>query len=160
MVINLTISELTDSLKVLLIEDNPMDARLISEYIKLAKFADIELITVDRVSNGLKMISKENFNIILLDLSLPDATKLEALDKIMAFTRDIPIIILTGMKDEGVAITAVHKGAEDYLVKGDFNKDSLIRSILYAVERNKAQVEIKRNEALIDSAIEALSHPF
>ena len=160
MVLNLTISELTNKLNVLLIEDNPMDARLISEYFELSKFVDIYLITTDRVSNGLKLISKEDFDIILLDLTLPDATKLEALDRIMAFTTDIPIIILTGMKDEKLAITAVQKGAEDYLVKGSFNRDSLNRALIYAVERNRTRKEIVKNKNFLESTIEAINHPF
>jgi len=154
------ITQKIENLKVLMIEDSPTDARLISEYIKLSKLVEIELIDADRVSTGLKKISNDNFDVLLLDLSLPDANRLEALEKITAFTKDLPIIVLTGLKDEEIAISAVKKGAQDYLVKGNFTKDSLIRSIIYAVERNKAQKELKKQKMLLESAINALNNPF
>lgn len=142
----MTLSQENDKLKVLMIEDNPTDTRLIYEFLRQAKLADIELKATDRVSTGLEMIQSENFDVLLLDMSLPDAINLEALEKIIAHTADLPIVILTGLDDEEIALSAVQKGAQDYLIKGDFNQNSLFRSIIYAIERSRAQIAIKESE--------------
>ena len=92
------------------------------------------------------MISENNFDLILLDLFLPDAKNLEALEKIIHFTPDIPIIILTGLGDEELGISAVRIGAQDYLIKGEFDGPQLNRSLRYARERKMAELELRESE--------------
>lgn len=152
----MTVNEESNKLKVLMIEDNPMDTRYIYELLKDTKLAEIELTDTDRVSRGLEMMSTENFDVLLLDLSLPDATNLEALEKIITYTNELPIVVLTGKVDEEQAITAVQRGAQDYLLKGHFDKDLLIRAILYSIERNKIKRELKKSEEKYKSLFEGM----
>ena len=127
----------TDRYKVLLIEDNPVDSKLIQEQLKHAKTANFKLQDTDKASTGLELLADEPFDVVLLDLSLPDASELEALDRIIDYNHDLPIVILTGMRDEELAISALRKGAQDYIIKGQFDVNLLIRAIHYAVERKE-----------------------
>lgn len=135
-----------DSYNILLIEDNPIDRKLIHEFLEQSKLIDFELKETDHLSSGLQMLSEEPFDAILLDLFLPDAKKLEALDKIIDLKTDLPIIILTGLGDEDIGITAVRRGAQDFLEKGDFDGSLLIRSITYAIERKRAEKALRESE--------------
>ncbi len=134
----------TKNIKILLIEDNPADARLITEMIWDTDAHTFEVKQVDRLSAGLELLSGEEFDVILLDLSLPDSRGMNTFDKIETGFTDIPVVILTGLKDEDLAVTAVSKGAQDYLVKGEVNSTLLRRSIHYAIERKKLMVELKK----------------
>lgn len=136
----------TDSHKVLLIEDNPIDRKLIQEFLKTDVLKRFHLTEANKLESALQLLSQENFDIILLDLYLPDARNLEALDKILSYKAEIPIIILTGLSDEDLSISAVRKGAQDYLIKGDFNRLLLIRSIMYSMERKQAEIALKESE--------------
>ena len=136
----------TDSFKVLLIEDNPIDRKLIQDFLKNDVLKRFHLTEVNKLESGLQLLSQENFDIILLDLYLPDAKNLEALDKILSYKDEIPIIILTGLSDEDLSVSAVRKGAQDYLIKGDFNRLLLIRTIMYSIERKEAEIALKESE--------------
>lgn len=124
-------------LKVLLIEDNPGDARLIQEMLSEAKDILFELECVDRLSAGFEIISAGGIDIVLLDLSLPDSAGLETLTKTHTSAPEVPIIVLTGLDDKALGFEAVRKGAQDYLTKGEATTALLSRAIQYAVERNR-----------------------
>ena len=130
-------------IKVLLIEDNPNDA----EYIRrlLSKREHIEIENTDRLSSGIEHLSGKKFDIVLCDLGLPDSRGIEALIRIHAFYPDLPVIVLTGLSDEGLAATAVRSGAQDYLVKDQLDLNSLLRSIHYSIERQKLMSELDNN---------------
>ncbi|HEX7364714.1 MAG TPA: PAS domain S-box protein [Dehalococcoidia bacterium] len=132
--------------KVLLIEDNPGDVRLIREMLAEVKGVSYNLVSAGRLSAGLEYLTKQRFDVILLDLGLPDSQGLETLDKIFAKTPTIPIVVLTGLDDEATANEAVHKGAQDYLLKGDINSRALSRVIRYAVERKQAEKTLRESE--------------
>jgi len=132
--------------KILLIEDNPLDRKIIHEYISTNTLERYEVIEADRLSTGLELISEYNFDLILLDLFLPDAGNLEALEKIIAYNPDIPIIILTGLGDEELGISAVRIGAQDYLIKGEFNGSLLNRALRYARERKISEFALRESE--------------
>jgi len=136
----------TDSFKVLLIEDNPIDRKLIQDFLKNDVLKRFHLTETNKLESGLQLLSQENFDIILLDLYLTDARNLEALDKILSYKAEIPIIILTGLSDDDLGVSAVRKGAQDYLIKGDFNRLVLIRSIMYSIERKEAEIALKESE--------------
>ncbi|MBI2821804.1 MAG: response regulator, partial [Acidobacteria bacterium] len=104
------------SLSVLLIEDNPGDARLIQEALAEAPAERFQLVHAERLSSGVARLSEENFDLILLDLSLPDGDRLETLVKLRAHEPNLPVVVLTGLSDEAMAIQAVQAGAQDYLV--------------------------------------------
>jgi signal transduction histidine kinase len=128
-------------IRVLLIEDNPGDARLVEEMFKEVGANQFVVKHVEGIGQGLASLAEELFQIILLDLSLPDGYGLGTHQRIQSAASHIPIVILTGLDDERVALQAVQEGAQDYLVKGQMNSTLLIRSIRYAIERKRASKE-------------------
>ena len=111
--------------KILMIEDNPVDRELVYELLKHDKHVEYYLRSTYRLSAGTQLLMEEDFDALLLDLSLPDTKKLDALEKLINCIKDLPTIILTGLDDEDLAISSVQKGAQDYLVKGRFDRYSL-----------------------------------
>ena len=105
------------NVKILLIEDNPGDARLIKEMLAEAPDVSFELESANRLSAGLKCLDKETPDVILLDIGLPDSQGLDTLKKVYAQAKVVPIVVLTGLEDEAVGVEAVQQGAQDYLVK-------------------------------------------
>jgi CheY-like chemotaxis protein len=130
------------SIQVLLIEDNATDATLIKEILSDAR-EDIKVTTVSRLSEARDIVFRHYINVILLDLGLPDSQGLDTLTQALAFSEGVPIIVLTGNTDEALGTEAARMGAQDYLVKGEVTVDNVQRSILYAIERKKAQDAIK-----------------
>jgi len=118
--------------KILLIEDNPGDVRLIREMLINVSDFPFHLECADRLSTGLACLAKGGIGVVLLDLSLPDSQGLDSLAKVSVQAPDVPIIMLTGLDDERVAMKAVEKGAQDYLVKGRVVGSLIVRSIRYA----------------------------
>jgi signal transduction histidine kinase len=133
-------------IRLLLIEDNPADARLIREILAEA-VANFSLCIAERLDQGLGFLTEQAFDLILLDLNLPDSSGLETLRKTCSKAPSIPVIILTGLADEQLSLDAIREGASDYLVKGDVSASLIVRSIRYAMERNQAEEERKRLEA-------------
>lgn len=137
--------------KILLIEDNPADARLIDEMFKEIKAHEYELIIKKNLQEGFNYLNNNEIDILLLDLSLPDSTGLETFQKAHANDPQLPIVILSGLEDEDVAIRAVRQGAQDYFVKGDINSRILSRAMSYAIERKNTEKElIKNHDELIN----------
>ena len=109
---------LNKKLKILLIEDDPGDAHLIRKMLIESKIACFELEHFDRLSTGLEHLAQMEIDLILLDLNLPDSQGLDTFVKAHAKAQVIPVIVLTGLEDENLAIKSISKGAQDYLVKG------------------------------------------
>jgi diguanylate cyclase (GGDEF)-like protein len=130
------------ALRVLSIEDNPGDAILVREMLRDASPDGFALENADRLSTAVASLLKGSVDCVLLDLSLPDAEGLEALAQVRTVALDVPIIVLTGRTDEVLAVQAVHEGAQDYLIKGQVDARLLSRSINYAIERKRAEVEL------------------
>ncbi len=145
---------------VLLIQDNEDDACMTGETLTELTALDIELEWVDRLERGLTRLAEDKIDVVLLDLSLPDSHGLETLDKIQRQTPDVPVIVLTHLDDEAMAVQAVRRGAQDYLVKGRSDGLLLMRAIRYAIERNQAEKAVRDSEArlraIIDTALDAL----
>ncbi|WP_414754980.1 response regulator [Anabaena sp. CCY 9910] len=140
-------------IKVLLVEDNPGDAFLIQELIKEVNTAHLELYPVERLSEALKILASDTsdgslppFDVMLLDLSLPDSQGIDTFVRANRETNLLPIIVLTGIDDENLALTAMQKGAQDYLVKGQVTGDLLVRSIRYAIERQRVEKALRHSE--------------
>lgn len=127
--------------RILLIEDNPGDARLIKEYLGEVTGIIFELDLAASLSEGLEHLDGKDA--ILLDLALPDSTGLDTFKKIHSLSPAIPIIVLTGTDDDALALKAVHEGAQDYLVKGQVSSQLLGRSIRYAIERKRISEELE-----------------
>ena len=136
--------------KVLLIEDNSADARFISEMFKEIKTPEYELTHVKRLDEGLKFLNNDSYDVLLLDLSLPDSTGLSTFEKAHEHDPELPIVILSGLDDEEIAVKAVREGAQDYLMKGEVSARLLSRSINYAIERYKSEQELieSRNDLI------------
>ncbi|OGQ36866.1 MAG: hypothetical protein A3A85_03865 [Deltaproteobacteria bacterium RIFCSPLOWO2_01_FULL_42_9] len=132
-------------IKILLIEDNPADARLLREMLIDSGGKDIFSLThVIRLSEALERHRAEGFDIALLDLMLPDSLGIETFLKLYKQMPGIPVVVLSGLADEGMAVKAVREGAQDYLVKGQVDSNMLARSIRYAIERKQAGGEAKK----------------
>ncbi|MBN2516093.1 MAG: PAS domain S-box protein [Deltaproteobacteria bacterium] len=148
------------SLKVLLIEDNPGDARLIRETLREINTTRYEMEWVDRLAPGLEQLEREVIDVVLLDLSLPDSHGLETLERTLPQSKEVPIVVLTGLDDEELAIYAVRNGAQDYLIKGDVNGTLLGRSIRYAIERKKTEVALQRAHDSLEERVRERTDAF
>ncbi|MEH2309266.1 hybrid sensor histidine kinase/response regulator [Nostoc sp.] len=134
------------NIKVLLVEDNPGDVFLLQEFLKEVTTVVVDLKPVERLSEAINYLAKEIFDVILLDLSLPDSQGLETFVIAHHQTKATPIIVLTGINDETLAIRAMQQGAQDYLVKGQVTGDLLVRSMRYAIERQRADDALRHSE--------------
>jgi DNA-binding response OmpR family regulator len=126
-----------EPIKVLLIEDNKGDCELILQMLNKSEIANFELTQTQRLDSGLKLLEQGKYDVILLDLGLPDSVGLESFKATLTEYPAIPIIILTGLANEEIGIQSIKYGAQDYLVKGEFNGKLLVRAIQYAIERKK-----------------------
>lgn len=141
-------------IKVLLVEDSNFDVAIIKDMLTKEidsnfKKTTFEIVRANSFKEAKGKLDNDFFNIVLLDLTLPDSIGLDTLKKIYNETPETPIIVLTSLNDQLVAISAVKEGAQDYLVKGQFDANLLLRSIHYSIERHKMLVAL-RSMALID----------
>ena len=134
---------MTDRKLVLLIEDNPGDARLIREMLAEGEDVLFELVCVGRLAQGLEYLATRKAGLVLLDLSLPDSCGFDTFLKVYTHSPKVPIIVLTGHDDQTVALSAVKTGAQDYLVKGKLDRELLLRSMQYSIERKRYQEQLE-----------------
>lgn len=134
---------------ILLIEDNRADARLIHELVSEVKSANLDFEFAENLSEGLSRLGYPGIDAVLLDLYLPNSQGMETFFRVRSRAGNIPILLLTGLSDEDLAIRAVREGAQDYLVKGQVNGNLLVRAVNYAIERQRllAQLGEARQEA-------------
>lgn len=149
-----------DVLCVLLVEDNPADARLVSEYLWDAGRGSVRLTHADRLQHAVALLRAGGFSVVLLDLSLPDSHGISTFRAAQLEASGVPIVVLTGHQDEAVGATAVREGAQDYVVKGQVDGRRLHDTIRYAVERHRGQEALRDSEAryrrLVDSSIQGI----
>lgn len=131
-----------NSIKILLVEDDPFDAELLREMLSEVHPVQFEWAHVERLNDAIHRLREDRFDVILLDLSLPDSLGQETLARAYGQAHDIPIVVLTGHSDEALALKTVHEGAQDYLVKGQADPQTLVRSIRYAIERHQLMREL------------------
>ena len=131
-------------IRVLLVEDDEEDYIIARDLLAAAQNHRFELKWFDRLEPAMLYLSDGEIDVVLLDFSLPDAEGWEALQRMHAQAPHLPIIILTGLADEARSVQAVKEGAQDYLFKSAIDKDQLVRSIRYAIERKRAQETLKR----------------
>lgn len=129
--------------KVLLIEDSEADARLIREMFSERRRFSFELVWADLLQKGLQYLESETFDVILLDLHLPDSCGVTTIGMVRAKAPHMPIVVLTSFNDEVRAVSAVREGAEDYVVKGQVDGNLLTRSLLHAIEHRRAMVSVQ-----------------
>ncbi|MFT7588380.1 MAG: two-component system sensor histidine kinase UhpB [Limisphaerales bacterium] len=129
--------------RVLLIEDNPADARLVEIYLKESTMLDSEIVKAKELKEGLQYLEEEEFDVILLDLTLPDSQGFNTIKTMIEEFPEYTIIVMTGMDDETIALNSVKAGAQDFIVKGQFDSNLLGRTISYAIERHQMTKRIE-----------------
>lgn len=142
------------TLRVLLVEDDPDDALFIKMY--LADFGEggrFELEAAGRLEDALRLVATGPYDLVLLDLMLPDSRGIETILRMLAANSEAAILILTGHEDEALALEAISLGAQDYLIKGELNERLLRHAILYAIERRRLVAEF---EGLLRGAADAM----
>ena len=137
-----------DSMLLLLVEDNPGDARLIKE--SLCAMARAQLLTVIRLDAAIAALSEQTFDVILLDLSLPDSQGMATVHSILKVAPQIPLVVLTGYHNEELALQAVRAGAQDFLVKDDVTERVLIHTIGYAIERKQIELREQSRSRILE----------
>ncbi|MBP7149377.1 MAG: response regulator [Acidobacteria bacterium] len=142
-----------DVVRVLLVEDSRAYARLVELALSEGSLGRFDVRAVERLSQAEQVIHDGRLDVALLDLNLPDAHGLEAVQRVHELAPRLPIVVLTGHTDETLGLAAVREGAQDYLVKGDVQSDVLVRAIRYAIERRKAEAD---RELLVGELQEAL----
>jgi DNA-binding NtrC family response regulator len=141
-------------LRVLLVEDNPGDARLLREALREVNASFLHLDHVEQLSEARDRIQAESYDVMLLDLTLPDSHGLATIEKAQNLSPHTAIVVLTGVDDEQMALEVMRKGAQDYLIKGQTDGRLLVRAINYALERKHAMEE---RDGLIRELQEALA---
>ena len=134
--------------RILLVEDSRVSARVIEHIVSKVDDPVFELEWVECLEEGKKSLSYRPADVILLDLGLPDADGLETFIGIHSHAPGVPVVILTGLEDESVAMEALQKGAQDYLTKKEVNRNSLVRSLRYAIERKHAEERLAQAQKL------------
>src|SRR2546423_7126182 len=122
------------AVKVLLIEDSPVDSRLLRLLLSESTSSHFEITTAEKLSDGLERLNEERFDVVVSDLTLPDSRGFETFQWLRAHAPDLPILVLSGIDDENLAARGVREGAQDYLVKGRVDGHVLSRAITFAIE--------------------------
>jgi PAS domain S-box-containing protein len=131
------------AISVLLVEDNPGDARRVWEMLRDEPAHSFEVERVERLATALQRLKASSVDVVLLDLNLPDSEGLATFARTHAEASHAPILVLAGVRDEELAMAAVREGAQDYLVKGQVDGDVLRRAIRYAIERKHAEARLR-----------------
>ncbi len=139
-------------MRILLVEDNPGDARLIQEMLRATP--DVSVRQVDTLMSAIDAAQAETYDVILLDLSLPDSTGVDTVLEMASEAPDMPVVVLTGLDDEERGIEAVQAGAQDYLVKSEIDSRLLLRATRYARERYRVDAALRRSEQEYRSLID------
>ena len=134
------------SLTLLLIEDSPLYTRLLEQILQHEANNPFGLEHANSLQGGLHRLAHGGIDVILLDLTLPDSAGLDTLSRVQAKTPHIPIVIFSSLDDEETTVQAIQNGAQDYLVKGQFNGQLLLRSLRYAIERKRIQEALRESE--------------
>jgi diguanylate cyclase (GGDEF)-like protein/PAS domain S-box-containing protein len=138
-----------EPITLLMVEDNPGDARLIRTLLDRTALKPLRLTAVGRVSEAIEFLHRNGkVDVVLLDVSLPDtrAGSLDSLTMIKQAAPDLPVVLLTGTDDEELAVQAVRHGAQDYLIKNEIDDGLLGRSIRYAIERKRAEMALRESQ--------------
>jgi len=125
--------------KVLLVEDNDVDAQLTQDLLSEWCMEEFQITRAKTLGDGLTLLSRERFDAVLLDLSLPDAFGLPTVREVLATNPTIAVVVLSGVSDQSLALQAVRQGAQDYLVKGQGHPELLARAVRYAIERKRSE---------------------
>src|SRR5579864_1558113 len=118
----------------------------------------VDLATAERLASGVERLRQGDIELVLLDLSLPDSNGLDTFDVVHAAAPLVPVVVVSGLDDEAVAVSAVHHGAQDYLVKGQLDGGTILRSMRYAIERQRLEAARADLERQRDEFFSSVSH--
>ena len=130
-------------IRALLVEDNADFARIIKHTLSFEKYPLFEVEHAENLETALHALREKSFDLILTDLGLPDSRGIDTFDQIAALKKNIPVVILTAMDNESLALDVVKKGAQDYLVKTDIDAKILVRILKYALERHQQRNQME-----------------
>jgi DNA-binding NarL/FixJ family response regulator len=142
-------------IRVLLIEDNPGYSEVIRIMLEKVRDARFHVVGAKRFSDGLQNLRDESVDIVLLDLKLPDSQGIDTFDKVHAVAPDLPIIVLTVTDNDALALEAVQRGAQDYLVKEQVDATLLVRAIRYAIERKRVEEDLRETNQFLQNILES-----
>lgn len=130
-------------LRLLVVEDNPGDYVLLEQYLQMTGLPIENIIQAENLTEAMSLIKEQEFDLALLDLSLPDSSGIETFTQLNKEVASVPIIVLSGMSDMEVVLEAISLGAQDYLIKGEFFEMLLAKSIQYSIERKKTLEKLR-----------------
>ena len=130
-------------MNLLLIEDSKVDVAAVLGLLSRVEYESIETVCENSLKTACQRVAEVTFDVVLLDLGLPDSFGLDTFVKLQPCAPDIPIVVLTGLDDERTACKAVELGAQDYLVKGQLTKNLLIRSLRYGIQRKRSEKSLR-----------------
>ncbi|MEJ7595930.1 MAG: response regulator [Planctomycetaceae bacterium] len=133
-------------MNILLVEDNPVDKMFVTQSLQQVDGFDYQLTCTGSLSEALEKLDASTFDVVLLDLWLPDSEGLETCHRVVAANRDIPVVVMTGIDDRTLAKEAIRAGAQDYLVKGAYPGSAVARVLQYAIDRHQFQREVVERE--------------
>ncbi len=145
----------TSLVKILLIEDNPGDARLVEILLEESDFLDCKIINKQSLTEGIEALNEEDFDIVLLDLTLPDSRGFDTLQRLIQAHPDVNVIVMTGLSDKVLGLNAVKVGAQDFLMKGGFDSDLLAKTLRYAIERKGVLTKLAESQRAREVAEES-----
>ncbi len=148
---------ITKSISVLIIEDNPGDTRLIKEALNSSSLDGYNIASCSHLSDGLNALSNNHYDVLLLDLGLPDSSELDSLRVIKEYHPHIPVVVLTLDSNKSLGSAAIESGAQDFITKSELETSILEKSIRFAVERNKLENQIKTSENFYEKTFEQAS---
>ena len=141
----ITIPENTTLPTVLIVEDNPGDLFLLQETLRMTRLSFERTLKARSAAEAIDILNEHTISLVLLDLSLPDSSGFNSFEQINEYAPDIPIIVLTGLADMELALETMASGAQDYLIKGEFDERLLAKSIQYSIERNRIRESLRES---------------
>lgn len=138
---------------IMLVEDNPADAERIHRLLRRLPEQPFQARHVQTLAEAVSQVDPE-IELILLDLTLPDSSGIESVDRMLTQAPQLPLIVLTGMDDDRLATEAVQRGAEDYLVKQRITAEALVRAVHYAIERKRAKLALQEANEKLERRVE------
>jgi len=149
-------------LTVLVVEDNPNDAMLIRRHLESADSAflpdEIDLYHEETLADGTDRLDAAPVDLLLLDLGLPESEGAETFERVRDRTTDVPVVVLTNLRDDETAVELLKRGAQDYLNKGDLSETELVKSVRYALERQRQNRELRRTTEQLEVLTRILRH--
>jgi PAS domain S-box-containing protein len=147
---------MNSEIKVLQVDDDEIDLRLAKRALLKSTQVKFNIDSAGTAADAISKIKAANYDVVLLDLGLPDSTGIETVRKVSGSNPNVPIVVLTGLEDEQIGLAAIQNGASDYLVKGPQMETSLVRTALYAIERKKVAEKLRESQQMLQSVLDSV----